>query len=164
LGVNTYDLKSPNNNSAKIHTSNQLAATVQIYENDTKKEDGLDSTQILPNSDTNDHFVNGGVSDDARIEIKDNLESEQKSVYIDHQYRHNNTQTDIYSGSTILANNTLLESDDKKMHRINKSKKIISAVGSPITNTNLTEFSTKGLQTGWYCSVEERSYLPISPV
>jgi len=160
----SIDLRSPNSTNTGLFTSNQLAATLQIYERYTAESaNGSDSTYILPNSDVNDQFVNGGISDTARIKIEVDAKSRDEIVHVDHQYIRNNTSANIYSGHTIIVNNTLLENNSKKLFRIDGNQNIISAVGDSITNTSYTEFSTRGLQTGWYTfnrsgSVSEDSF------
>ncbi|WP_164471110.1 hypothetical protein [Halorubrum sp. CSM-61] len=145
------NLKRSDETNSTIYSSTQLAATLQIYKNSTQQSTSYQNqTYVLPNSDVDYGFVNGGVSETARIKVDREMELGNKKVHISNHDGWSSNRSTIYSGTTIIANKTLFEAENRRLYRVNKNQRVIYAVGNEITNTSSVEFSTRGLQTGKY--------------
>ncbi|MFO8114626.1 MAG: PGF-CTERM sorting domain-containing protein [Halorubrum sp.] len=146
-------IRDAKGNKKTIWHSNRYAATIRLAKG---QEPGdpvfLNSTKRLPNSDIEDQFVEGDVSDSAIIQISNNLSTGNESVQIDRLFNdseYNITQS--YSGELIGYNNTTSSAESINLYRrTSDNRSVIAGTGNYQSSTGTILFNTTGLETGSY--------------
>ena len=153
------EIKDFDGEETTIWHSNQFVAVLRLAKNYSVGEiPDLSSTQQLPNSDLDDQFVTGGVSDKGNIIIsRDNTTSNTSNIDIEYSLENKSYSNEtIYAGSTVAFDSNETSSDTIKIYQIMEDNQSVTA-GIINNRTNLS-VNTTNFQTGeYYLSGENTS-------